>query len=180
MEADGGFDAQGALPVTTRIVDAQVLLTAVTTETLSYSGTDRSTFITFPGGAVFDDTVVTYEETGEPDDLGDLRFAGRAFRLDAYQNNLLMQEFQLYAPLYITVTFSPADVAGIDLDRLTLLYRDGNEWQGAGIDCTVDRSAQQVQCTLTNPSLGQFALVASDADLRIYLPLVLNNLAPPE
>jgi uncharacterized repeat protein (TIGR01451 family) len=180
VEADGGFSAQGARAVTTRIVDAQVLLTAVSTETLSYIGPDRSSIITFTGGSVFDDTVVTYEETGEPDDLGNLSFAGRAFRLDAYQGNVLIEQAQLYEPMHISVTFSLADVSGLDPDRLMLRYRDDGLWQDAGIDCTVDSSAQQVQCTVTNPRLGQYALVESDADIRIFLPLVLNNLASPE
>jgi hypothetical protein len=48
----------------------------------------------FPGG-VFADTFITYERPA-PADLGDIPYAGRAFRLEAYQENNLLSNFRLY------------------------------------------------------------------------------------
>ena len=175
VEADGGFDAQGSTPVQTSIVDRQVLLTPTITGTLSYTGSGRSSLLTMPGGSVFDDTWLTYVETGAPVDLGGLRFAGRAFRLDAYQAATRMDDFRLYETAEISLTYAAEDVAGLNPNRLMLMRRDGGQWVDDGILCVTDSSATTIVCTVDAPTATHYALVAEDS--AIYLPLVLNNVA---
>jgi uncharacterized repeat protein (TIGR01451 family) len=177
VTADGGFGAQATIPTLTRIVDAQVLLTAVITETLSYSSGSHSSLLTFPGGSVFADTLVTYEEIEEPGALGDLPFAGRAFRLDGYQDNVLLSDFHLYETAHITLSYTLADVVGIDLDRLTLRYWHEGRWQSSGVVCTTDSSAQRVHCAVANPVLSQYVLVEGVDERALYLPLIVRNAA---
>jgi uncharacterized repeat protein (TIGR01451 family) len=180
VAADGDFGSQGTTFATTRIVDAQVLLTAVTTETLSYSDADRSSLFSFPGGSVFADTLVTYKETERPESLGTLPYGGRAFRLNAYQDNTLVEEFRLYETVHISLSYSMADAAQIDPERLTLRYWQDGRWQGSGIACNTQSSTELVHCTLSNPLLSHYSLVeASNDGNTIYLPLLLRNVAAP-
>lgn len=171
VTADGGFMAQNDSPVLTRIVDAQVWLTAVTTGTLSASGSQ----LTLPGGSVFADTLVTYEETGLPASLGDLPYAGRAFYLDAYQENSLLSNYRLYETAHVSLSYDPNDVAGLNLDRLTLRYWENGRWQSGGVSCNTDSGAQLVHCILETPLLTQYVLV--EGSNTLFLPLIVNNYA---
>lgn len=171
VSAAGGFMAQNNSPVTTKMVEAQVMLTPVTTGTLNAPG---SQFL-FPGGSVFADTVVTYEATGEPGDLGDLPYAGRAFRLDAYQNNNLLSNYRLYETAQVSVSYDPSDVAGLDVAKLTLRYWANGRWQSNGVSCTIGSPAQTVHCSLVTPLLTHYVLV--EASNTLFLPIILNNYA---
>jgi uncharacterized repeat protein (TIGR01451 family) len=175
VSADGGYSAQSEAPVQTRLVDAQVLLTPIDDELLVYSGDSASSLLTFPGGAVFADTIITYVESGEPGELGDLPYAGRAFQLDAYQENNLLEDFNLYETIHITLDYDPADVMGLNLDKLALYFWQDGRWQGSGVTCTTDSNLHLVQCSLANPPAGQYALVESSN--RLYLPLIVKDLA---
>jgi uncharacterized repeat protein (TIGR01451 family) len=176
VEADGGHSAQGTTPVETRIVDDQVLLTPVITGTLSYAGSPTS-YLLLPGGSVSADTVVTYVEMDTPSDLGELAFAGRAFQLDAYQENTLLTDFRLYETVQISLTYDPVDVAGLNPERLTLTYWDEGQWQDQGVACTTNTAALTVHCTVETPPVTAYALVAPTS--RIFLPLVLRDAASP-
>lgn len=175
VSADGGHSAQNTTPVPTRIVDAQALLTPIITSTLSYAGGGQSSLLMIPGGSVFADTLVTYVETGVPSSLAGQPFAGRAFQLDAYQDNALVSDLRLYETAHITLTYDLGAVTGLDQDRLTLRYWEDGSWVGEGVACTADTDAQTVHCTLETPLLTQYALVAQPPDTRtIFLPLVLR------
>ncbi len=128
-----------------------------------------------PGGSVFDDTLVTYVETGAPSSLAVPGFAGRAFRLDAYQANTLMDDFRLYETVEISLTYAAEDVAGLNPNRLTLRAWDEGQWVDDGIMCATDTTAMTVVCTVATPRATQYALLADTSS--IYLPLVLNNVA---
>lgn len=171
VAADGGFLAQNNSPVTTKMVDAQVMLTPVITGTLNAPGSQ----LLFPGGSVFADTVVTYEATGEPDDLGDLPYAGRAFRLESYQENNLLSSYRLYETAEVSLSYDPGDVAGLDVEKLALRYWENGRWRGDGVSCTTDSPAQTVHCTLATPLLTQYVLVETSNTL--FLPIILNNYA---
>ncbi len=175
VEADGGFEASGITASTTRIVDARVLLTSVTSETLSFASGSHSSLFTFPGGSVFADTLVTYEETGEPENLESRSYAGRAFRLDAYQDNTLMENFRLYETVHAVLSYNPPAGTGINPERLALRYWQDGQWQTDGIVCVPDESATLVHCTLTNPLLSQYVLVEEKTGDVLFLPLVVNN-----
>ena len=176
VSADGGVSAQGSAPVQTRIVDAQTLLSPVLTGTLSYAG-NQSSHLLIPGGAVFADTLIAYEETGAPSTLGDLPYAGRAFRLDAYQENALVNDFRLYEMVHITLSYNPAITTILDPHRFTLRYWENDRWQGDGVACAADVISSTVHCTLDTPLLTYYALV--ERTYSVYLPLVLRAPALP-
>ena len=183
VSATGGASAQGSTAVTTRRVDAQVLLTSVTTETLSYMGSDRSSQLVVPGGAVFADTMLTYVEiTGEsaaPSALGSFAYAGRAFRLDGYQENAPTSDPRLYETVLVSLSYNSAAVDGLIEDTLTLRASTQEGWQAEGIDCTVNRAVQRVDCTLATPLLTNYVLVGEPLPVTerwtLYLPAVLNR-----
>ncbi len=177
VEADGGFSSQNNSPVETRIVDAQIQLTPVTSGTISYLGSSHSSQLYFPGGSVFADTVITYDELSSPPNWGDLAYAGRAFHLDAYQNNVLVSNFRLYETADISLSYNPADLNGIDPDSLTLYYWQNGRWQRGGVTCTTDSGSQMVHCQVDTPLITSYAL-AEEADEMVYLPLILNNFPP--
>jgi hypothetical protein len=168
VEADGGFSSQNNSPVETRMVDAQVDLTAVTTGTLSYTGSDGSSQLLFPGGSVFADTIITYDALSSPPNWGSIPYAGRAFHLDAYQNNSLLSSYRLYETADISLSYDPAALNGISESALTLYYWENDEWQRGGVSCTTDSSSQMVHCQVNTPLITSYAL--AEGGYTLYLP----------
>jgi hypothetical protein len=96
--------------------------TAVTSGTLSYTGSSHSSQLYFPGGSVFADTIITYDELSGPPNWDDgVPYAGRAFHLNAYQNNILLSNFRLYETAEISLSYNLADLNGISEGSLTLI-----------------------------------------------------------
>lgn len=176
VEADGGFGSQSSSPVETRIVDAQIWLTAVTSATLSYTGSSHNSQLYFPGG-VFADTIITYDELDSPPYGDDIPYAGRAFHLDAYQNNVLLNSFRLYETAVFSLSYNPADLNGIDPDLLTLYYWENGRWQRGGVTCTSDSGSQMVHCQVDRPLATSYAL-GEAIDEMVYLPLIVNQFPP--
>jgi uncharacterized repeat protein (TIGR01451 family) len=176
VEADGGFGSQSSSPVETKIVDAQIQLTAVTSGTLSYAGSSHSSQLYFPGG-VFADTIITYDELGSPPNWGSIPYAGRAFHLDAYQNNSLLNNFRLYETAEFSLSYNPADLNGIDPDLLTLYYWQNGRWRRSGVTCTTDSGSQMVHCQVNNPLITSYAL-GEEVNEMVYLPLIVNQFPP--
>jgi uncharacterized repeat protein (TIGR01451 family) len=176
VEADGGFSGQGNSPAETRIVDAQVALTAVTTGTLSYSGGGDSGLLIFPGGSVFADTIVTYDELSSPPNWGNIPYAGRAFHLDAYQNNMLLNNYRLYETADISLSYDPAKLNGISESALTLYYWENDGWHRSGVSCTSDSDSQMVHCTVNTPLMTTYAL--AEGSNTLYLPVIVNQFPP--
>jgi uncharacterized repeat protein (TIGR01451 family) len=172
--AAGGFSAQTSTPVLTRIVHADVLLTPLAEGQLIYNESSLSSLLTFPEGAVFADTLVTYRETGAPPDLGDLPFAGRAFRLDAYQGNNPVDDFRIYETVQVELKYDSSAVAGLNPDNLTLYYWQNGHWQRSGVECTTNSAQQLVQCSLSNPLMSRYVLV--EGSHKLFIPLIGNNL----
>jgi uncharacterized repeat protein (TIGR01451 family) len=171
VTADGGYSASGSPSVATQKVDAQVVLTAVTTHTLAYGGTSAL----IPGGSVFAETTLTYKQLSAPG-YPLAGYAGRAFNLVAYQANTLLSDFQLSETVEMIITYSPADVAGLNLNLLALLYWQDGRWSSSGVSCQTNTAANQVSCQIANPPLTQYAL--AEAVQYVYLPLTTNNFPP--
>jgi uncharacterized repeat protein (TIGR01451 family) len=176
VAADGGFSGQNSSPVETRIVDAQVGLTAVTTGTLSYTGSAGSSQLLFPGGSVFADTIITYDELSSLPNWGNVPYAGRAFHLDAYQENNLLANYRLYETAHISLSYDPADLNGIDAEELTLYFWENGSWRRSGISCTTDSSSQMVHCTIDTPLITTYAL--GESVYTLYLPITINQFPP--
>jgi uncharacterized repeat protein (TIGR01451 family) len=177
VEADGGFGSQSSSPVETKIVDAQIQLTAVTSGTLSYTGSSHSSQLYFPGGSVFADTIITYDELSSPPNWDDgVPYAGRAFHLNAYQNDILFSNFRLYETADISLSYDPADLNGIREGSLTLYYWENDGWQQDGVSCTTDSSNQVIHCQVNTPLLTSYALAKGSYSL--YLPTIINQFPP--
>ena len=174
--ADGGFGSQGNQPVETRLVDAQVAVTAVTTGTLTYNSSNGSSQLIFPGGSVFADTIITYDEITIPATWGDTPHAGRAFHLDLYQNNRLMSNQTLYETAHITLSYKTADLNGINPNSLTLYYWHDNQWHNDGIHCTTNSPNQTVYCQVNTPPQSSYVLAS--ATHTLMLPLIINQFPP--
>lgn len=174
--AAGGYGAVGLAAVTTRIVDAQTALDALRGATLRRSTPlEKAVEIILPAGVVAGATNLVFEEQSTLPALPPegKQFSGRAFQLQAYQNNNLQDDLQLGETVSMTLTY-PA----IDSDAASLqLYRwDGAGWRSDGIACSVAATSQQVHCTLENPPMARYALFADSPVIPpswgLYLPFV--------
>jgi uncharacterized repeat protein (TIGR01451 family) len=175
VTAAGGYSAAGQETAVTRIVDAQVTLTPLLTETLHYAGS-QSTDITVPYGAVFADTVLAYEELATPGHPVPAGYAGRAFRLSGYQENRMMADLVLAETAVVTITYAQADAAGLDENLLAVQYWDGGGWSWAGVTCTRDVQANWVSCRVPDAPMTEYALL--EARSTVYLPLIVNGTPP--
>ena len=155
--AAGGYGAVGQAAAATRIVDAQVALDALTGATLRRSAPpDMAVEMILPAGVVAGATTLVFEEVRTlpaPPPEGK-QYSGSAFRLEAYQDNSLQNDFQLGELVQITLTHPAGDVHG----TTQLMYRwDGTSWRNDGIACLADSTLQGLQCTLKNPPMGYYA-----------------------
>ncbi len=132
--------------------------------------------IAIPTGAVTETTPLVYtpvlSPTGAP---GTLSFAGRAFDLSAYRDDLLLPAFDFETGITITLHYTDDQIAGLDEETLTLAYWDGGSWAVDGITLIErDGDANTVSFWVTH--LTDFALFASPAsDFYVYLPLVVRS-----
>jgi uncharacterized repeat protein (TIGR01451 family) len=173
VSASGGYSASGGETVTTRVVDAQVSVTPVTSATLSYGTGARTTTFDIPAGSLFADTVGAYEELTSPGYVAAAgsRFAGRAFRLDAYQNNEPVPGLRLGEATSIVVGYSQSDVAGLNENLLDLFYWNGSRW--SSLNCQRDTTNNRLMCEAAEAMMTQYALF--EVDYGLYLPLIVNN-----
>lgn len=172
--AVGGYSATGQVAAVTRMVDAQVTLTPLLTRTLHHEG-DEDTSITIPHGAVFADTIVAYEELALPAYGIPIGYAGRAFRLSAYQDNRLVPGLTLAETAVITLTYSDAEVMGLDESLLLVQYWDGSGWSRHGINCDRNVQANWVSCRVPDAPMTQYALLETREIM--YLPMVVSGTA---
>ncbi len=107
----------------TTIAGAQVTAPPNAPSVLTYTDPQgQATSLQVPAGAVGAATDLIFIPVAAPASPSGLRFAGHAFNLEAYQNNLLQSPFVFSQPVTITIHYSAADVAGLDPKRLALLY----------------------------------------------------------
>jgi uncharacterized repeat protein (TIGR01451 family) len=176
VRASGGYSASGALPVTTVVADAQVALDALLSGTLTYPpaliageaavGALSTISATFPEGSVFGNAVVALFLYATPPlpAPGEQSMVG-SFRVAAFQEGqALPSGFVLGEEVPITIGYSESSLTGLDETTLTLLVREGATWSNQGVTCTVESSNNRVQCTLSTPTLTDYALVASLTD----------------
>jgi subtilisin len=174
--AAGGHGAQGAEEVVTRIVDAQANIDALNGAMLRRATpAEKAAEFMLPAGATAGPTRVTFEElSAVPYALPANKLpGGRAFRLNAYQENRPAPDFQLSETVMMTITY-PTSMPEADAPRL---YRwDGSGWRGENIACTANPSLLQVTCMLENPPMGVYALLADPlavaAPPALYMPLL--------
>ncbi|BCX05496.1 MAG: hypothetical protein KatS3mg053_3434 [Candidatus Roseilinea sp.] len=169
VSASGGWSATGGPPVVTRIVDAKASVTSVNAAALS--APDLS--VNLPEGSVADASEIALDLLSGPSYSlpSDAQYAGRAFRLDAYQSNARVSDFKLGEPFTIALSYSDADVAGKNENLLTLYRWASGQWTTSGIACTPNPAGNSVTCSIEAP-LGEFALATRQT--KAHLPVVIR------
>jgi hypothetical protein len=170
VSASGGFNATGTQPVVTSIVDAKAKVTSLDPASLNALGVS----VAFLEGAVADDTEVALDVLSGPSQPlpSGVPYAGRAFRLDAYQSNMLASGLTLGEAMSITITYSDADAAGMDESRLALYHWTNSQWTTSGITCTPNPPGNSLTCSVATP-LGEFVLAVRQT--MMYLPLISRD-----
>jgi len=130
--------------------------------------------LTVPGTAVTDTTRFQFQpiftDTHPVDPPGGLKFANRAFELNAYRFGEPVGQFN--APLTITLIFSDCDVIGLKRETLHLWTRTGPgaSWQLLGEPTQMTPNS----LTVTTTHFSQFALFGEVGN-QIYLPLIVQK-----
>ncbi|RIK34116.1 MAG: hypothetical protein DCC55_33685, partial [Chloroflexi bacterium] len=167
VSAQGGYAASGGQPVVTRLVAAKTSSDPLSDASL-YTSDDsgrRLIDIILPAGSIFEETTFTLDELAEPGYAlpEGLSYAGRAFRLGAYQQNRSASDLELGEAISLTVAYDAADAASVHSGTLGLYHWDGSQWTQEGLECTVQSEQQHLACRYSGQRLTQFALATSTA-----------------
>ena len=109
-----------------------------------------------------------------------LRFAGQTFAIDAYRLGSQSEGLRFQEPVTLTLTYTDADVAGLDEATLLFYFFDPATatWQTDGVVVT-ERRPEHNQLVIALSHLTDFALFATEITptankWQIYLPVVRN------
>ncbi len=101
----------------------------------------------------------------------ELRYAGRSFRLDAWQDGQLLPTLAFEQPLTLTVELDARYLS--DDDHVLWLYRrTANSWQQASVGLWYVLDAEARQLSAAVQQTGEYVLVQAPPPRRSYLPLV--------
>lgn len=165
VSAAGGYSASGEQPVITQLVQAKSASNPLSDASLyTADGNGRRLIdIAIPAGTVFEETTFTLDELAEPGYAlpEGLSYAGRAFRLGAYQQNRSASDLELGEAISLTVAYDAA--AATAHNAVLGLYQwDGSQWTQEGLTC-VTQSEQQLACAYSGQRLTRFALAMSSS-----------------
>ena len=170
------------LDAVTVITGAQTTVDPTTGGTLVYTDTQGNpTTVEAPGGAVSETVTLLYTPVPSPTQpiSPNLRFAGHAFDLEAYEGGTLQPGFVFSKPVTITIYYSDDDVEGISESSLYLYYWTGSAWDDAANTCTppstYDRHPDENWLAVPICHLSQYGILGTSAHNVIYLPLVMRN-----
>ncbi len=114
-----------------------VTVTPSEASTLVYTSTSSLvTEIVMPVGSVTATTVLSYTAVPTATTPAGFGFAGLAFSLDAYQDDIKLEGFAFAHPISVTVQYGDADVIGMNEQSLTLDYWNGTAWVDAATTCS--------------------------------------------
>jgi probable HAF family extracellular repeat protein len=95
----------------------------------------RTVGITIPAGAVPGGTQLLFTALPQPDTSPVYKFAGMAFKLDAYTGGQRQVGFVFDQPVTVTLHFTAADVAGLEESDIRLYYQQDSAWIDAALTC---------------------------------------------
>jgi len=156
------------LPVT-------ITLTPGLTSTLILTDTQGlTTTMLFPAGAVTETVTLTLTPTVSTDG-GTWVFAGHAFDLAAYRDDLLLPDFTFSVPVTVTIHYSDVDIRLInDESSLALWAWVGDHWQDAVQSCEPTAGYQREEggnaISLAICRTGRFKLVGPT--YPVFLPVI--------
>ncbi len=132
------------------------------------------TTIGIPGGAVTQTTAIVYTAIVTPpvEIPAGFTIAGHSFSFTAYQDNLPLDGFTFARPVTITISYSEADLVGIDDDSLLLMVWDAD--QGAWVDAACgayDRHMDENWLSVPICHLSDFAWLGA-TEHKLFLPVM--------
>jgi uncharacterized repeat protein (TIGR01451 family) len=169
VSASGGYSATGAPSVKVKLADALARLQPLTDGRLDLGA---GITISLPAGAVANETTLAAYIVKQPSHVlpTGLAFAGAGFRLEAYQEDALLDEFTLSEALTVTLPLTNVWQGANAIEQTqSLYYWDGGQWRAEGVSC-------DAVCTVATPRMTEFvfvrAVVPPLAQHRVYLPIV--------
>lgn len=167
----GGYDlgADEVMP--------NVTVDQTTGATLIYTDAQGTTTeIQVPVGAVNDSTTLVYEPVIDLAAPTGFVFAGHAFDLKGYRNDVLVPTVTFNVPVTIVLHYTDFDVVGIDEEKLMLRTLDDGATNWVNAACgAYDRHLAENWLAVPICHLSRFALFAEKVEYKVYLPLILRN-----
>lgn len=129
------------------------------------------TTLTFPPGAVTQSVTVVVAPVATPPATGGFQLLGQVFAIDATTSDG-SPVTHFAQPFTLVVTYTDAEVQGIDEQSLNLHYWHAGQQTWIAIPTTVDAANNRLTATLDH--LTTFAVLHSQVSnpARIFLPLV--------
>jgi hypothetical protein len=160
----------GADELVATAVDPGSSATLVYTDSLG-----SPTVIYVPAGAVEDPITLLYTPVPTATAPEGLGFAGHAFDLEGYSDEMPLPGLPLDPPALVTIAYTQTEVSGLDESTLVLYYWDGvgQAWQDAACG-PYERNADENWVSVPICHLSRFALFADELH-AVYLPLLLRN-----
>ncbi|MCX6047097.1 MAG: delta-60 repeat domain-containing protein [Chloroflexi bacterium] len=130
--------------------------------------------VQIPVGAVHEATTLVYQAAPSTNPPAALRFIGHAFTLTAYQNNLPLDHFVFDQPVTVRLSYTDAEISGLDEAQLQLLTLNVNtgQWSDDGITI-IERRPLDNLLIVSIAHLTEFALTVPQH--QIFLPLVSHR-----
>ena len=146
-----------------------ILPTAESTVTTALDS--LQTTLTFPPGAVTQPVVVVVAPATTPPATGGFQVLGQVFTIEATADDG-SPVTQFDQPFTLVVTYTDAEVQGIDEQSLTLHYWHEGQQSWIAIPTTVDAEPNRLTATLDH--LTTFAILQGQVSnpARLFLPLV--------
>ncbi len=155
--------------------DGRVTITASQAGLIRSTDGGKFSEIYIPVGAVTRTTTISFTALLTPSHelTGSVRYAGRAFRLDVYQDGILIPDFVFAQPLIITLEYDMNDLSDQNRRPLLLYLLEGETWHNAAAEeYPPEKSNNQLRVGINTP--GEFALVQGAEVPLISLPLTMR------
>ena len=147
------------------------------------SPSGSSTMIIVPTGAVTQPTTLIYTPVSTTSVPPGYLFGGLAFTVVASQSGTILTDFSFLRPVAVTISYTDAEVVGIDESTLALFYWDTvtSSWQDVATTCSPTSTYWRYPghnrvvvafCHLTQ--FGFFGTAGPD-NRPLYLPLIMRN-----
>jgi len=127
--------------------------------------------VQIPVGAVHEATTLVYQSAPTTNPPTTYQFVGHAFTLTAYQDNLPLDHFVFDHAVTVILSYTDADISGLDESQLQLLTWNvaTDQWSDDGITIIERRPLDNI-LVVTIAHLTQFALTVPQR--QIFLPLI--------
>ncbi len=153
-------------------------LTPGISRTLRFTDTARVIDVTVPGDAITEPVRLQYRPALTRTAPASSTLAGLHFHLEAFRGSSRLDGFQFQRAISLTLTYTDADVAGLDEANLQLYFwnETSQSWQNAACGAIVRRpDINQLVvpvCHLTE--FGLFEVQPQSGGFTVFLPVVMR------